>query len=131
MARKSYDCITITSQEPRERNCGTKLLTVVFALLLKDGSGCRLVLVVVVLGLEIRLSRDGIGARVGSWFSETGAAVLELEEGLAGDEKSEKIETGLGEWDNRAHPSKKDSTLPIVIQMRKANFNGFMMIFPF
>jgi hypothetical protein len=109
---------------------GTKLLTVVVTLLLIDGSGCRLVLVVV-SGLVIRLSRDGIGARVGSGFSETGFAVLELVEGLAGEEKSEKIETGLGAWDNRAHPIKNDSTLPIVIQMRKANFNGFMMMFPF
>jgi len=73
---------------------GTKLLVVV-TLLLKDGSGCRLVLVAV-SGLVMRLSRDGIGARVGSWFNEVVSAALELEDGLAGEEKSEKIETGLG-----------------------------------
>jgi hypothetical protein len=96
---------------------------VVLALLLNDGSGCRLVLAAA-FGLVMRLFSDGIGARVGSAFSEVGFAALEL----AGEEKSEKIEAGLGAWDNNAHPSIKDSTLPIVNQIRKANFNGFMMI---
>jgi hypothetical protein len=105
---------------------GTKLLVVV-TLLLKDGSGCRLVLVAE-SGLVMRLSSEGIGARVGSGFREVVSAALEPPDELAGEEKSEKIETGLGEWDNSAHPSRKDSTLPMVIQIRKANFNGFMMI---
>jgi hypothetical protein len=108
------------------RRRGTKLLVV--ALLLNDGSGCRLVLVAV-SGLVMILSSEGIGSRVGSVFSEVGSAALEMDEdGLAGEEKSEKIEAGLGACDNSAHPSRKDSTLPIVIQIRKANFNGFMMI---
>jgi len=109
------------------RTRGTKLL-VVEVLFEKDGSGCKLT---AVSGLVMRLSRDGIGARVGSRFSEeVGSATLELEEELAGEEKSEKIEAGLGAWDNSAHPSRKDSTLPIVIQIRKANFSAFMR-FPF
>ena len=106
------------------RKRGTKLL-VVGTLLLKDGSGCRLV--VAVSGLVMRLSRDGIGARVGSGFSAVVSA-LELAEELAGEEKSEKIEAGLGEWDNKAHPTRKDNTLVMVNQIRKANFNGFMII---
>jgi hypothetical protein len=107
------------------RRRGTKLL-VVGTLLLKDGSGCRLV--VAVSGLVMRLSREGIGARVGSGFSEVVSALELEEEALAGEEKSEKIETGLGAWDNNAHPTRNDSTLVMVNQIRKANFNGFMII---
>jgi hypothetical protein len=100
---------------------------VVGKLLLKDGNGCKLVLVAV-SGLVMRLSREGIGARVGSGFSEVVSALELEEEALAGEEKSEKIETGLGAWDSNAHPTRKDSTLVMVNQIRKANFNGFMII---
>ena len=61
-----------------------------------------------------------MGARVGS-----GSIVAGLERlgRLVGEEK---IDAGLGAWDNSAHPTRKDSRLVIVIQIRKANFNGFM-----
>ena len=55
--------------------------------MLKDGSGCKVVLAAA-SGLVMRLSRDGIGARVGSGFSAVVSA-LELAEELAGEEKSE------------------------------------------
>ena len=95
--------------------------------MLKDGSGCKVVLAAA-SGLVMRLSRDGIGARVGSGFKEVVSALELAEAELAGEEKSEKIETGLGAWDNNAHPTRKDSTLVMVNQIRKANFNGFMII---
>ena len=67
------------------------------------------------------LSSDGMGASVGSGSTDTGS--ITLEEVVA---REEKIDAGLGAWDNSAHPTRKESTLQIVIQIRKANFNGFM-----
>ena len=101
------------------RSCGTKLLVVV-TLLVKDGSGCRLT---AVFGLVMRLSNEGIGASVGRGFTLIGSAALEEVVVLLCEEK---IDAGLGACDNNAHPIRKDSTLVIVIQTRKANFNGFM-----
>jgi hypothetical protein len=97
------------------RSRGAKLL--IGALLLKDGSGCRLTLV---FGLLMMLSNEGIGARVGRLSTAAGSA--ELAEALF----EEKIEAGLGAWDSSAHPTRKDSTLTMVNHIRKANFKGFM-----
>ena len=103
---------------------GTKLLKLLLleALLLKDGSGCKLT---AEFGLVMRLFNGGMGARVGSGSTVIGSEALE-DEGSGCEEKIEKIEAGLGAWDNNAHPTRKDSTLVIVIQIRRANFNGFM-----
>jgi hypothetical protein len=119
IARNSWDSIGAPAYEPRVRKRGTELLVVV-TLLVNDGSGCRLT---AVFGLVMMLSSEGIGASVGRGLTAIGSAALE-EVVVAPVE--EKIDAGLGAWDNNAHPIRKDSTLVIVIQIRKANFNGFM-----
>jgi len=61
-----------------------------------------------------------MGARVGSVSTAGGT------ETLVRLVCEEKIDAGLGAWDNSAHPIRKDSTLVMVNQIRKANFSGFM-----